>query len=93
MQPKDRQQRRARWSGPAVRKLSPVRRLWARWARWSESVKTRKDVSRAEGMEDFGESDALHALEDSSGTRPCAAVIHVTTSGMDLYFDIILAII
>jgi hypothetical protein len=44
-------------------------------------------------MEDFGESDALHALEDSSGTRPCAAVIHVTTSGMDLYFDIILAII
>jgi hypothetical protein len=46
---------------------------------------TRKDVGGAEGMEDFGESDALHTLGDSSGTRPCAAVIHATTSGMDLY--------
>jgi hypothetical protein len=45
----------------------------------------RKGVGGAEGMEDFGECDALHTLGDSAGTRPCAAVIHVTTSGMNLY--------
>jgi hypothetical protein len=73
MQRKDRQQRRAKWLGPAE------------GHRWSERVMARKEIGRAEGMEDFGESDALHALGDSSGTRPCAAVIHVTTSGMDLY--------